>query len=1012
MYRSAIGLSLLVTLASCFGGRAAENTNQGVSLTDPADSGQGALQLRFDDRYRFPEEVIRVDTIGIVSRQTGTDMPDAEVLTVHTQDPCLVTASGCGEAKVETADGSVYTVSVTAAPIAMILMAGQSNVEGRPAIADRIDRYRAEQVLCPEGTAYISYGPSDEYGQDMYREVAWYADEEQIGALTVENAHRFIPQSLFDNTQNDIYCKTNRLSDAPDAGGKGGCDAAFAYRWYQLTGEKVWLINAAHHGCRIGTWDPAEEEHKNYDEGIAMFQEAERVLSEEIRAGHYQLARKGVLWDQGENNMKTGSAPYFRSLRSVADGLWKGMDGSGIEGMEMEPSFFGIMIVRSGDMDTASPADFTLTGPRRAQYYATSQEGDPKMFLASQAREEWTTDQAVRDYFVSRYGTQEAFRSAYPTLADDLIMPSTIDEVRGNVHYSQLAYNEIGLDAAENLCYELGYVQPPAPQDIKIMIVTEDGMTDRAGTTLQMTGKKLPLAVKVFPTWLSKELSVDAGSNGKYKNGNLRAKGDGPIELTATVRGQTATVLVENASPEKSKQIVPEDPGQEQVTEAVSEKAEERPADHSDEKAEERPADLSEPETGKEQASSRIDALIAGMTTEEKVAQMFMVTPETLTQTWGVTAAGPQTSASFAEIPVGGLIYMGDNIQSWEQVQDMLSSTQEISMRRIGLPAFLAVDEEGGRVCRVSGRLDQVPYIPDMAYVGSTYDTEYAFDTGCTIGSYLSQLGFNVNLAPVADLLTNPENTVIGDRSLGSDPAMAGDMIASLVDGMHSGGVCTTLKHFPGHGNTSEDSHSGLAVSYKTLKELESCEFVPFEKGIEAGAEFIMTGHIALPNVTGDYTPATLSLTILTDILRNRLGFEGIIITDALEMGAITETYGSGEAAVYAVRAGADLLLEPADFRTAYYAVLSAVSEGRISEERLNESMRRILKVKLDMMWDPIENPIASSVAQTEKDAGLSEETLPAEVEQGGEQSLPDVQTTDLTGESGQQADPEGLVGE
>ena len=345
----------------------------------------------------------------------------------------------------------------------------------------------------------------------------------------------------------------------------------------------------------------------------------------------------------------------------------------------------------------------------------------------------------------------------------------------------------------------------------------------------------------------------------------------------------------------------------------------------------------------------QIENMIAGMTVEEKAAQMFMVTPEALTGTGGVTAAGDLTRAAFDACPVGGIIYMGDNIQSWEQTRSMLVSMQQISMDRIGVPAFLAADEEGGSVCRISGRLEGVPGIESMRQVGETGEPLQAQQVGIMIGAYMQELGFNVDLAPVADVLTNPGNAVIGSRSFSSDPQVAAEMVSMAVQGLHEGGVCATLKHFPGHGNTAEDSHAGLAVSGKTLEELEACEFLPFETGIRAGAEFVMTGHIALPAVTGDYVPATLSETITTSLLREQLGFDGIIITDALEMAAVTNSYSSGDASVRAVLAGADVVLMPADFYGGYHAVVDAVYSGTISSERLDESLRRILKVKLKL---------------------------------------------------------------
>ena len=345
----------------------------------------------------------------------------------------------------------------------------------------------------------------------------------------------------------------------------------------------------------------------------------------------------------------------------------------------------------------------------------------------------------------------------------------------------------------------------------------------------------------------------------------------------------------------------------------------------------------------------QVEAVLAGMSTEEKVAQLFMITPEALTGVNGVTAAGETTREAFSAYPAGGIIYMESNIQSWDQTSRMLSSVQEISLRRTGLPLFLAVDEEGGSVRRVSGRLDNVPYIPEMSSVGSTGEPSLAYETGRMIGDYLNRLGFNVDFAPVADVLTNPENTVIGSRSFGADPQLAAEMVSREVQGLQEQGVCAALKHFPGHGDTVEDSHQGLAVSYKTLEELRSCEFLPFGSGIAADAEFVMVGHIAVPNITGNDVPASLSYKMMTEILRNDLGFDGIIITDALNMGAITDLYNAEEAALQAFQAGADMILMPEDFHTAYSGMLEAVESGEITKERLEASLRRILGLKLSL---------------------------------------------------------------
>ena len=345
-----------------------------------------------------------------------------------------------------------------------------------------------------------------------------------------------------------------------------------------------------------------------------------------------------------------------------------------------------------------------------------------------------------------------------------------------------------------------------------------------------------------------------------------------------------------------------------------------------------------------------ISTILQELTLEEKAAQLFFITPEALTNISGVTAAGGVTRECFSSYPVGGIVYFEENICSREQVSDMLSDMQSISMDRLGLPVFLATDEEGGSVCRISGNgMEGVPVIGDMLTIGNSGDTSQAYRAGKEIGSYLSELNFNVDFAPVADIFSNPENTVIGSRAFGYDAAAVSKMVPMLVKGLSDQGIKATLKHFPGHGDTSEDSHEGYACSYRTLDELRSAELLPFQAGIDAGADFVMVGHISLPNILGDYTPASLSRTMVTEILREELGFQGIIITDAMNMGAIAYNYNSGEAAVQAILAGSDMILMPEDFYSAYETVCQAVYDEKITEERLDESVERILRVKAEI---------------------------------------------------------------
>lgn len=344
------------------------------------------------------------------------------------------------------------------------------------------------------------------------------------------------------------------------------------------------------------------------------------------------------------------------------------------------------------------------------------------------------------------------------------------------------------------------------------------------------------------------------------------------------------------------------------------------------------------------------ESILAEMTLEEKVAQMFFITPEALTEVDLVTEAGNTTEAAFSEYPVGGIIYFGQNMESREQVSAMLRRMQDISEKQMNIPIFLATDEEGGRVSRLyGGAITDIPYVGDMYSVGKSEDSSEAYQVGRTIGSYMKELNFNVDFAPVADIYSNPENTVIGDRAFGSTAELVSEMVPMAVKGLQSEGVLATLKHFPGHGDTADDSHNGYASSYKTMEELEQCEFLPFYAGIQSNAAFVMMGHISLPNVLDDETPASLSYEIVTEILREKLQFNGIIITDALNMGAIAQNYSSGEAAVMAVEAGVDMLLMPANFKTAYETLINSVQEGRISEERINESVLRILQTKRKM---------------------------------------------------------------
>lgn len=366
----------------------------------------------------------------------------------------------------------------------------------------------------------------------------------------------------------------------------------------------------------------------------------------------------------------------------------------------------------------------------------------------------------------------------------------------------------------------------------------------------------------------------------------------------------------------------------------------------------EKPEQEPEKSSGQETVSvqQQIDGYMEEMTLEEKVAQLFIIQPEAILDVGTAVAAGDATREAIDKYPVGGFIYFGENLQSKEQTQEMLRNVQAYSTERTGFPAFLSVDEEGGTVARVAGTGNfDVPDIGDMADIGAAGDVDAAKQVGEDIGSYLAELGFNLDFAPVADVLSNPENTVVRKRSFGSDPELVSDMAIAVSDGLEEKGLLSAYKHFPGHGATSADTHKGYAYTDKTLEELEACELIPFQRCIADGAKIIMAAHISAPKVTGDDTPTSLSKTMVTDILREKMGYTGLVVTDAMNMGAITEEYTSAEAAVKALQSGVDIVLMPENFQEAYQGVLDAVADGTLTEERIDESVTRILTVKLDM---------------------------------------------------------------
>ena len=261
------------------------------------------------------------------------------------------------------------------------------------------------------------------------------------------------------------------------------------------------------------------------------------------------------------------------------------------------------------------------------------------------------------------------------------------------------------------------------------------------------------------------------------------------------------------------------------------------------------------------------------------------------------------------------------------------------------VPLLVGVDEEGGIVSRLSG-IGITRYYDSMAVYGSEGAVERVEEIGGEIADDICAVGFNVDFAPVADIVTNPNNTEIGVRSFSSDPSVASEMVEAMVRGLQDGGCVSCLKHFPGMGSTEADSHYGTSVSPRTLDELRSSELLPFRAGIESGAQMVMVSHMSLPNVLGDDTPCDLSPEIVTQLLREELGFDGVVITDSHAMASVTERYDAGRAALLAIQAGCDIVLMPDGLTRAVAVLQAAVSSGELTEERVDESVSRILTLK------------------------------------------------------------------
>lgn len=372
-----------------------------------------------------------------------------------------------------------------------------------------------------------------------------------------------------------------------------------------------------------------------------------------------------------------------------------------------------------------------------------------------------------------------------------------------------------------------------------------------------------------------------------------------------------------------------------------------------------------------------VDFQLAQLSLEEKVGQLFMVAFRQEAGT-PITTVTPRVRDSLQRYHLGGVILFAENFVN---VPQTVKLTTELQGASGNVPLFLAVDQEGGRVNRFHFGTE----LPGNMAMGASSSPDNAYAAGKILGSELAAMGMNVDLAPVQDVNSNQDNPVIGIRSFGADANLVARLGERYIQGLHDAKVMAAVKHFPGHGDTSVDSHLGLPRVMYEKSRLQAVELKPFYEN-RSIADMIMVAHVAFPALDDTKVlskkdgeavsvPATLSYAILTKLLREELAYEGVIITDALEMKAITEHFGAEDTAVRAIQAGADILLMPSNLEKAYQGIMTAVQEGRISETRINQSVKRILRLKQQWLYKA-SLPMAEQIDKAKAVVGNAEHKI------------------------------------
>lgn len=332
------------------------------------------------------------------------------------------------------------------------------------------------------------------------------------------------------------------------------------------------------------------------------------------------------------------------------------------------------------------------------------------------------------------------------------------------------------------------------------------------------------------------------------------------------------------------------------------------------------------------------------MSLEEKIGQLFILDLKNNDIDSYYTNVDDELTEYIESFKPGGIILFSDNIFSNVQVKIFISDLQYL----LKVPLFVAVDQEGGRVSRLNSSPEMdVLEIPSHKFLGKLNDPDITWQIGKIIGEELKDLGFNMNLAPVADINSNLKNPVLGDRSFSENSEIVSSMVKPFVQGLQESGVLSVIKHFPGHGSTTTDPHSGEVSIDLNLEEIHSRELLPFYSGISQGAAGVMTAHIKTPGIVeSGNLPATLSSFIIEDLLREQMDFNGLVISDSFTMAAIKDFWPSEKSSEAFILAGGDIILRPSNVEASINGLLESIKKGTITEDRINTSVFRILAAK------------------------------------------------------------------